>query len=231
MDESSRILIVNADDFGRSKAVNRGVAIAHEKGIVTSASLMVRRQAAKDAAVYASEHSGISVGLHVDLGEWIFRDGSWAAVEEVSGPLEEEVERQLAEFVRLVGRQPTHVDSHQHVHREEAVRSVLAGVARDLGIPLRGHDARVRYCGSFYGQSATGDPLHTAIGVESLVDLLAALPAGVTELGCHPGIGADQDCPYGRERAIELEALCDPRVRDALLTNNIKLSSFATLNG
>ena len=229
MDTSGRTLIVNADDFGRSEAVNRGVARGHEKGIVTSASLMVRRHAAKEAAAYSSEHPNLSLGLHIDLGEWIYRDGRWYAVEEVPGPPREEVERQLADFVRLVGRQPTHIDSHQHVHREEAVGLVLAEVARQLGIPLRGHGSRVQYCGSFYGQSAKGDLLHAAISVESLLDLLAALPAGVTELGCHPGVGADDDFPYGKERSIELETLCDPKVRAGLVANRIQLSSFAAL--
>ena len=38
----SRYLIVNADDFGQSVQVNQGIIHAHEHGIVTSASLMVR---------------------------------------------------------------------------------------------------------------------------------------------------------------------------------------------
>jgi predicted glycoside hydrolase/deacetylase ChbG (UPF0249 family) len=49
----TRQLIVNADDFGQSAGVNRGVIEAHENGIVTSASLMVRWPDAADAARYA----------------------------------------------------------------------------------------------------------------------------------------------------------------------------------
>ncbi|MBI3874558.1 MAG: ChbG/HpnK family deacetylase [Verrucomicrobia bacterium] len=44
-----RFLIVNADDFGLSAGVNRGIIEAHERGIVTSASLMVCQPAAADA--------------------------------------------------------------------------------------------------------------------------------------------------------------------------------------
>ena len=42
----SRAVIVNADDFGQSAGINRGIVEAHERGIVTSASLMVRWPAA-----------------------------------------------------------------------------------------------------------------------------------------------------------------------------------------
>ncbi len=72
-----RRLIVNADDFGQSRGVNRGVIEAHERGIVTSASLMVRWPAAAEAAAYARSRSGVSVGLHVDLGEWAAEAGAW----------------------------------------------------------------------------------------------------------------------------------------------------------
>ena len=79
----SRVLIVNADDFGRTGGINRGIARAHEEGIVTSASLMVRDPAAAEAAAYAGEHPQLGVGLHVDLGEWVYGDGGWPAVYEL----------------------------------------------------------------------------------------------------------------------------------------------------
>ena len=66
-----RAVIVNADDFGLSAGVNRGIAAAFEGGIVTSASLMVRPDAAAEAASYARLHPVLGVGLHIDLGEWV----------------------------------------------------------------------------------------------------------------------------------------------------------------
>ena len=67
---STRYLIVNADDFGQSRGINRGITEAHEQGIVTSASLMVRWPAAPEAAAYARSHGSLSLGLHFDFGEW-----------------------------------------------------------------------------------------------------------------------------------------------------------------
>ncbi len=74
---ADRCLIVNADDFGVTAGVNRGIAEAHERGIVTSASLMVRYPAAAEAAQYARRHLELSVGLHVELGEWLYDEGEW----------------------------------------------------------------------------------------------------------------------------------------------------------
>jgi predicted glycoside hydrolase/deacetylase ChbG (UPF0249 family) len=47
---TAKYLIVNADDFGQSAGINRGIIAAHEQGMVTSASLMVRWPAAHEAA-------------------------------------------------------------------------------------------------------------------------------------------------------------------------------------
>jgi hypothetical protein len=74
---------VNADDFGRCEGVNAGVIEAFEKGIVTSASLLVRGNNAREAAEYARRHPDLSVGIHIDLGEWICRDGEWSILYEV----------------------------------------------------------------------------------------------------------------------------------------------------
>jgi predicted glycoside hydrolase/deacetylase ChbG (UPF0249 family) len=233
---AARYLIVNADDFGQSPGVNRGVITAHERGIVTSASLMVRWPAAAAAADYGRTHPGMGLGLHLDLGEWAYRDGGWAMLYEVvpaadEAAVSEEVARQLDSFRRLVGREPTHLDSHQHAHREEPVLSVLLAVAEQLGVPLRHHTPGVQYCGDFYGQTGKGDPLPAAISLGGLVRTLKALPAGCTELACHPGLDGDVDSMYRQERAEEVNVLCDPRLREVLAAEGIELLSFADVAG
>jgi len=74
---TDRFLIVNADDLGLSAAVNEGVLAAHEGGVVTSASLMVRQGAAPAAAERAAAYPELAIGLHIDLGEWIYERGEW----------------------------------------------------------------------------------------------------------------------------------------------------------
>jgi predicted glycoside hydrolase/deacetylase ChbG (UPF0249 family) len=229
---ATRFLIVNADDFGLSPGVNRGIIRAHEQGLVTSASLMVRWPAAPEAAAYARRRPALSVGLHCDLGEWAYRDGAWVAVYAVvtlndAGAVKEEVGRQLAAFRRLVGRDPTHLDSHQHVHRRDPVRGVLVEMAGNLGIPLRHEYPGIRYCGDFYGQGADGTPYPEILTVEYLTRILAGLPPGTTEFACHPGEAEELDTMYRQERAREVEVLCDPRTRAALAALGFELRSFA----
>ena len=227
-------LIVNADDFGQSHSVNWGIIAAHERGIVTSASLMVRWPAAAEAAVYSRQHPNLSLGLHVDFGEWAYRGDDWVSLYQVvpindTTAVADEVSRQLTTFRRLVGKDPTHIDSHQHVHLWEPLRTVLTEVARDLTVPLRHCSAAVRYRGDFYGQTAEGIPFPDAISVDGLIKILETLPPGCTELGCHPGLGNDLDTMYCSERAEEVKVLCDPRVRTSIVAMGIELRSFLNL--
>ena len=221
------LLVVNADDFGRSAGINDGVACGHERGIVTSASLMVRWPDAPAAAAYARAHPELGVGLHVDLGEWEPGDVAWRAVYEVAcGPdVEREIRAQLDRFRMLTGRDPTHLDSHQHVHREEPARSVVRAIGEELGVPVRGVSPVV-YCGSFYGADADCTPLPDLLRPERLADLVAGLPPGATELGCHPAARMDVRSSYATQRVAELDALCSPRVRESIESRGIELCSF-----
>jgi predicted glycoside hydrolase/deacetylase ChbG (UPF0249 family) len=232
---AERYLIVNADDFGQSAGVNRGIVKAHSCGIVTSASLMVRWPTAAAAAGYGRAHPDLDLGLHVDFGEWVYRCGKWEPLYTVvplhdSTAVAVEVCRQVATFRRLVGRDPSHLDSHQHVHLREPMRTVLIEIALKLAVPLRHCTPYVRYRGDFYGQTAEGAPLPDAISVEKLINILKTLPPGYTELGCHPGEGEDLNSIYCGERVAELQVLCDPRVRAALKAIGIELRSFLHLS-
>ena len=225
-----RCLIVNADDFGRSAGINAGVLHAHVKGIVTSASLMVRYPDAAGAAAAVLERPGLSVGLHLDLGEWRYLDGYWQPAYEVvptgdRDAVARELDRQLDRFGELTGGPPTHIDSHQHVHRDEPVRGVVEAAGHRLGVPVRDMPP-VRYLGAFYGQGRNGAAFPGAISALALAALVADLGEGVTELACHPAAAVDIDSDYGSERLVELESLCDPRVRRAIADYGVELCSF-----
>ena len=231
----TRFLIVNADDFGQSLGVNRGIIEACERGIVTSASLMVRWPAAEDAVVLARRLPSMSLGLHFDLGEWMFTADEWCPLYEVvplddAGAVAAELARQVSPVRRLTGRLPTHLESHQHVHRDAALAPLFQRLAAAYELPLRDHTPRVTYCGSFYGQTDEGTPIPNAIGVPALLELLGALPNGLTELGCHPAIEVDFTTMYRDERRLELRTLCDPSVRTSITRLGIGLDSFLNLS-
>ena len=210
-------LIINGDDFGASRGINRGIIQAHHDGVLTSASLLVNRPASIEAAALARQHPGLSLGLHLELDAG---DPDEVAVQ---------CERQMAQFRELTGERPTHVDSHHNVHRDPHVLPHVLALAQRAGAPVRGH-SRVRHLGRFYGRwgGATHPEL---IGVEGLLRLLdAEVREGVTELSCHPGyVEPEFRSSYVAERELELRTLCDPRVRQAIRDRGIRLMGFRDL--
>ncbi len=230
--DSTRRLIVNADDFGMSAGINAGIIDAHEHGIVTSASLMVRWPAAEQAAQYARGHASLGVGLHLDLGEWVYRDGQWSVlyrvvVEDDADAVEREARRQLEQFREVMAADPTHLDSHQHVHRSGPLHATAMELARELGVPLRDCTGDVRYIGNFYGQTGRGEPYAAGISAEALAGLIRELPEGFSEVSCHPGYAEPElASPYRTERAREVAAMCDVSVRRAIEEGNVQLCNF-----
>src|SRR5262245_31880630 len=227
----SKHLIINGDDFGQTAGITDGIIRVRSRGVLTSASLMVRWPAARAAAAYAAAHPTLGVGLHLDFGEWRMSKNGWTPIYEVVSldePAEVRTEavKQLEPFARLLGRDPTHLDSHQHVHRHEPIRTVLRELADRLNVPLR-ECSSIRYCGDFYGQDDAGSVSLERVGVDGLIKILRSLPAGITELVCHPSSSDDVDSMYRSERRKELETLCDVRVALALMQERIQLISFA----
>ncbi len=207
-------MIVNADDLGLSAGVNAGVFEAHEHGIVTSASLMALRPGAGAAAEEARRHPDLAIGLHLDLDD-VGRDEK---------ALDRACRDQLDAFRVLMGIDPTHLDSHHHAHMNEPVSAIAGLLADDLGVPLRARG--IRYEHRFFGQ-VEGRSAPERVSVEHLISLIEALPAGWTELGCHPGRGVGEETSYAGERELELQTLCDRDVAAAIVAGGVELRSFA----
>ncbi|XP_008573026.1 PREDICTED: UPF0249 protein ydjC homolog [Galeopterus variegatus] len=149
-------LVVTADDFGYCPRRDEGIVEAFLAGTVTSVSLLVNGAAAESAAELARRHS-IPTGLHANLsegrpvgparhstssllspegfflGKMGFREA--VAAGDVALPqVREELEAQLSRFWELLGRAPTHVDGHQHVHVLPGVCQVFAEVLQAYGV-------------------------------------------------------------------------------------------------
>ena len=209
---------MNADDLGYSSGVTRGILEAHEHGIVTSASLMVDEPGAEEAAELAPDARALSVGLHAVLD----RGGEVAEPDEAG----RELERQLVRFEWLVGRRPTHLDTHHHVHRDPRLAPTVAAFAARHRLPLR--DRAAPHCGEFYGRW-DGESHLEQVGVASLLEILARLDADVTELGCHPGYAHGLRSAYTVERERELRTLSDARVRARVDELEIELIGWGEL--
>ena len=217
-----RRLIVNADDFGLTAGVTDGIVEAHVNGIVTSTSLMVDGAAAAHAVALAHEHPGLSVGLHFVDDTPSLDDPGHAACE---------FARQLERFRRLMGREPTHVDSHHHVHVRRL--PVFAPLVEPLGVPLRG-DGRVRYIGAYFAHPDPGVVDPDRIREPFLLHLLGEVDVDTafTELGCHPGrVTAELASSYADEREIELATLTDPELPAKIEALGLTLASYRDLVG
>jgi predicted glycoside hydrolase/deacetylase ChbG (UPF0249 family) len=217
-------VIFNADDFGASRGINRGIVECHRRGVVTSTSLMVEGRAAAEAAALAKDHPGLAVGLHFDV---VGEDDKSFDLDDAAA-VGAEFRRQLALFHDLLGRAPTHVDSHRHTHRRPHLFPLFREWVAPLKVPLR-DDGRVKYVGGFYAQWEWQVTNLDHVSVPFLVKILRD-DAGPdwTEFSCHPGyMTPDFASVYGREREAEIRTLTDPKVRAAIEALGYVLSSYA----
>ena len=144
------------------------------------------------------------------------------------GAVRAEFGRQLEEFRRLMGRSPTHVDSHRHAHREEHLMPVFRELVEPLGVPLR-DDGRISFVGGFYAQWEWGVTNLEYVSVEFLDRMLREeVPAGWTEFSCHPGYRSPgYEAMYLEEREAEVRTLTDPHIRSTIDELGIELVSYA----
>lgn len=227
-----RHLIVNADDFGQTSGVTRGIVECHRRGIVTSTSLMVTGRALEEAAALSRENPKLSIGLHFDVWGEDEREFDTHDI----GATRTEFLRQVDEFVRVMGRKPTHIDSHRHAHREEHLMEHFLKWCEPLGVPVRG-DGKVNWVGGFYAQWEWKVTELKYVSVEFLERMLREeVPPGVTEFSCHPGyITPDYYGVYMYEREAEIKTMIDPRIRETIVSEGIELVSYldypATVKG
>ena len=154
-----RRLIINADDFGLTSGVNRAIVEAHQRGVVTSATLMANGRAFEEAAELARTVPLLSVGCHVVLvdGEPLlpaqqvptllaaagqerhFRNSiaevAAAALRGRIDPAQVEAEA-TAQMRKLqsAGLTLSHFDTHKHAHMFPAILRPLLRAARACGL-------------------------------------------------------------------------------------------------
>jgi predicted glycoside hydrolase/deacetylase ChbG (UPF0249 family) len=221
-----KLVIFNADDFGYSRGINRGIVEAHEHGVVTSTSLMVNTPATDEAVALARDVPKLSIGLHVNFTN----EAQRLVAFEDPRVVREELRRQFDGFVSRLGRLPTHLDSHQHVHRVPSCHRAFEELAAEHGLHLR--DAPpVTYNGGFYGQWEYGVSDSSKISFEALAGILRnEIEAGIHEMCVHPGhVDPAFASVYHEDRERELATLTDPRVGTVLEEEGIRLIGFRDL--
>lgn len=157
----SRLLIVNADDFGLTDGVSRAIVQAHVEGIVTSTSaLAVGPAFGRTAHLLNDDAPALGVGAHLaavgedppllaanEIPTLVDRKGrldlSWrrflrrAALRQVDpADVEREFSAQLDRLTGALGAgRLTHLDTHQHLHLWPSIGAVLLRLADRYRIP------------------------------------------------------------------------------------------------
>jgi len=248
-------LIVNADDFGYSERVSAGILRAHRDGIVTATTFMTNAPHTEGAAQLARAAPSLDIGVHLVVSygrpiadvervrSLVDADGRFFRPKEVLARGIDRTEAlteyraQYGKARELLGRRPTHLDTHHWVHDHPALEWAIGELARETGAAARIHSDeqrdRLRARGVRTPDHFAREFQHEGkIGVEQLLDLFERLAkhTGISELMCHPG-EADADLVkksgYARERPTELATLTDPRVRAAVKDLGITLATFA----
>ena len=245
-----RKLIVNADDFGLTPGVSRGILAAHRHGIVTSSTVLVTGDVEKPLLAEARDQ-GLKLGLHVNFtlgkplthggslvgseGRFV-RDARRATARAEPRDVEREVDAQIERFLSLVGQPPTHLDSHHHVALYAPVREAFLRAAGRLGVPVRSEDERARAEARAL-RLPTPDHFFGGSGPAAYWSLartlthLATLPPGVSEFMTHPGFfdEALSFSRYGRQRETEMVGLGTSAARAGAHALGLTLCDFASL--
>ena len=130
-------LIVNADDLGMSRGITDGIIVAHRYGLVTSASLMANMPDAERALMRAKDLPRLGVGVHLNICQGrpvsppneiptlVDQTGTFLSPAKIARNLlygrvsQREIEAEFRAQIRWMkerGLEPTHADSHHHVH-------------------------------------------------------------------------------------------------------------------
>lgn len=272
---------MNADDFGRHELINRAVERAFSSGCLKSATLMAGGAAFDDAVKLAKKISGLGVGIHFTLAngnpvlppneipslvteEGIFHaDYVQFLKRYLSGKISlAEVRSELAaqlEKISRAGLNPTHVDSHQHLHHVPGIVEIVLELAAGIGAMRVANtkifDGELDSIGKFVGRLGLGSlakfaahaarkknfatPEHFAgivagesINESFMLKLIENLHGGTTEIMLHPGTDNKtlcEFCDWNHDFEAELAAVTSPRVLNLLAEKNISAVNFSNL--
>ncbi len=273
-----RLLIINADDFGLTPAVCRGILEAHRRGVVTSTSALVVAPAF-DGHSAALRDAGLSVGGHLAAigedpplltareipslvnatGRFPLRWQQFVRRAARGGIDTDDLRREFGaqiEKLSQAGLSPTHLDSHQNLHLWPQVATVLFEIAASRGIGAIRMVRSARWtptavgvrvlssrlarragaAGLAFPEASTGLDEAGSIDVTRLldtIDRLSATGAATAEMVTHLGQDPDPDRDRYDTRfrwSDELDAVCDPRAREAIDRAGFELGSFADLS-
>lgn len=250
----TKYLIVNADDYGMAASVSQGIRESHQRGIVTSTTVMIGMERAAEAVQQAQKETPeLGLGLHVVVAgkamkpvlppdqiptlvrpDGLFYDNPTWGERANAFNLDEmmrEVNAQFERFVGVANQLPTHIDSHYHAaYFHPASVEAMRSLALKHHLPMRhGHESDLPVLEGIQHPVAFFQLDHHQ-PIEVLISILQNLPDGeIVELCCHPGYSNDtlfDTDPWTTVREIEVDYLTDPRLQAVIESEQITLCTF-----
>jgi predicted glycoside hydrolase/deacetylase ChbG (UPF0249 family) len=240
----SRLLIVNADDYGRSPGVSAGIRTAHNQGLVSTSTVMINMPGASAEVERALRESPrLGLGVHLNLtvglpcaptqdlpslidskGRFKRKEALYQSPEQID-PTQVEIEwRAQIEAFLSAGAKLDHLDSHHHIAsiRDAYPQPMLDFIQQEAMARLRSAErpSPDHFFASFFGPGAS---------LEHLLTLLRQMPEGVCELMCHPGYVDDTlltTSGYAQERQRELTVLTHPDALQIITQLDTQLCTY-----
>lgn len=241
-------LIVNADDFGYSEAVNYGIISAHRNGIVTSTTMMANMPGFDHAVNLLKENKDLGCGVHMTLScNKPLNDNLKSLVDENGmfyRRINEEVLNKIDldelyyEFcsqidkVKNAGIEITHLDSHHHVHTILYFKEVIKAIMDKYNLKIRGgfeyefdyKESVIPCIDLFYDKN---------VDIEFFNNNIAKIKSyDICDLMTHPAFIDNyllNSTSYAINRAKEHEILTSKKVKTILNENEIILTNYKNL--
>ncbi|WP_408007450.1 chitin disaccharide deacetylase [Pseudalkalibacillus sp. A8] len=220
-------LIINADDFGYSRGVNHGIIDAYKYGIVNSTTMLVNMPGTEHAVELAKNNPGLRVGIHLTLtcgnaispnvpsltnddGQFILSSDLQQDLSSKLKDIDIEWEAQIEHFLRM-GLEPTHFDSHHHMHKHPELLPIVKRLSQKYDLPVRNV-----FSEKVHGMKLLTDVFYSDFIWENVTEAyfstlhIRVKDVSSVEVMCHPGY-IDQELingsSYCEKRAEELEIL------------------------
>lgn len=248
------LLVVNADDFGYTPGVSRGIAEAFLRGLVTSTSVMTTHATQKELAELKQlQKEGLGVGVHLNLSRGRpltdrltrhlpkgFPPDPIALAELPRTLIFQELSAQIGALLRNEIL-PDHLDTHHHLHREEFLFDLVVELASLYRLGIRPYtdlqQARALALGLPFPERVVVEFFGEEVSKELLLSLLGqAVSSGVhsVELICHPGRVDEllsSQSSYTEPRERELAILTQPELCREVEAMGFRLATYRDLRG
>lgn len=209
-----KYLIINADDFGKSKIFNGSILALIKNRLISSTSVMVNwvddEQADQIRELLALTKShNLSVGLHLEFSDDNFKP---------------EIEKQYGKFFSIFGFKPSHIDLHKSTFFKEA-HPVIMKFCKEKNLPCRNHKIGVVDVVKTQNEVLSG----TGMSFDELKRVIENFKDNESyEILFHPGL-YDPDCKSSLNKERELDVKKIEEINPFLKENNIKLISYIDL--